>query len=106
MHLRVISLTQLTTYSTGPTPAPLYPSRPRREWQETRKHLNYPSVISVDTFIQHTSLDELPQFVNVQRGEIINVGQRPTGQADERFQSLRARWLPSPNSTVSIRQQR
>lgn len=54
----------------------------KKEWQENHKFENDPRITKAGNILRKTSLDELPQLINIIKGEMSIIGPRPMLQEE------------------------
>ena len=65
-----------------------------KEFKENFKLENDPRITKIGKFLRKTSLDELPQLINIIRGELSIIGPRPVVESElEKYQNNKEKFL-------------
>ncbi|MEM7753251.1 MAG: sugar transferase [Pseudomonadota bacterium] len=73
----------------------------RAEWQEMQKLTNDPRITKIGRILRRTSVDELPQLINVLTGDMSLVGPRPMMPCQQALYSGHAYYRLRPGLTGS-----
>lgn len=75
----------------------------RGEWERNQKLANDPRVTRLGRWLRRSSLDELPQLLNVMRGEMALVGPRPITVSElRRYGRVRWNYLSVPPGITGL----
>ena len=74
--------------------------RYKQEWEANHKFENDPRITKIGKFLRKTSLDEIPQIVNVLKGDMSIIGPRPLVDGElESYNGDKKYWKIKPGIT-------